>query len=145
MTVQQYSWTYQRNYSKTFLQIKQLTALSNDYRFFLKLKLCSFRSSIDATNEPSSLAAYINDSPACYSNAVMNRVVLKNKVHLCLFCTTFIKSGTGIRYLWKYYLYNFSVMFFSYKWPCLNYSWPIKVRPWKTDFLLYVNVLIWNH
>ena len=66
---------------------------------FFKLKLCSFRSSIDATNESSSLAMYVNDSPACYSNAFMKHVVFKNKVHLCLFCTTFIISGTEIRYL----------------------------------------------
>ena len=52
---------------------------------FLKLKFCSFRSSIDATNDSSSLAMYVNDSPACYSNAVMKRVVFKNKAHLCLF------------------------------------------------------------
>ena len=66
---------------------------------FLKLKFRSFRSGIDATNGSSSLAMYVIDSPACYSNAVMKRVVFKNKVHLCPFCTTFIKSDTEIRYL----------------------------------------------
>ena len=66
---------------------------------FLKFKLCSFRSSVDATNKSSLLAMYVNDSPACYSNAVMKCVVFKSKIHLCLFCTMFIKSGTEIRYL----------------------------------------------
>ena len=38
---------------------------------FLKLKFGSSCFNIDATNKSSSLARYVNGSPACYSNAVI--------------------------------------------------------------------------
>ena len=39
----------------------------------------------------------VNDSPMVFANACMKRIVIDQKVHLCLFATETIEKGTEVR------------------------------------------------
>ena len=52
---------------------------------------------VDATKEKNSLAKMVNDSQDKFANAVMKRMVIGKKAHLCLFAIKHIQSGTELR------------------------------------------------
>ena len=53
-------------------------------------------SSNDAVSSDS-LARMVNDSPYNYANAVMKRIIVCGKVHICLIVAFKIKAGAEIR------------------------------------------------
>lgn len=55
-------------------------------------------STIDATNCRNCLHRMVKDSPECYANSEMKRVVAGERVHLCLFAIKHIPENTEIRY-----------------------------------------------
>ena len=55
--------------------------------------------SIDATKKEDSLCRYVDNSPKDFANVTMKRVIILNKVHICLFANADICRGTEIRYV----------------------------------------------